>query len=109
MRSPHLPKRHHRGSDKCGDPLLRMWSPMESLRSPRSGVVAHRPLGPMSDLFRFCWPFSSKIGVFGGFGGVFSRCWGVSGCFGRRVGVPGGLLGCWGACFGLSGRANSRQ
>ena len=40
-----------------------MWSPpglnveshVESLRSPRSGVVAHRPLGPLVHLFQIRW------------------------------------------------------
>ncbi len=71
-----------------------MWSPpvlnvepcVEPLRSRRSGVVAHRPPGPLVHLSKISGPVRPFFSFSCLFSGVSSACWRavrISGCVGR--------------------------
>ena len=97
-----------------------MWSPpgldvesyVEPLRSPRSGVVDHRPPRPLVHLFQISGPVRSFFSNLCLFSGCFVACRGAvggSGCAGRfegaGLGFPGAAKPTVGVTVGVAGSA----
>ena len=97
-----------------------MWSvtlsnvepPRNTLLRRRSGVVAHRPLGPLVHLFQISGPVRSFFSNLCLFSGCFVACRGAvggSGCAGRfegaGLGFPGAAKPTVGVTVGVAGSA----
>ena len=97
--SPRFTSRNrtlHRYSQMWSLPGLNVESYVELLRSRRSRVVAHRPLGPLVHLSQLSGPVRSFFSLFCLFSGISVPCRGAVvgfGCVGRFSGADFGFSG----------------